>query len=129
MDQITLFDYLYPSFKIDKPIRLVELFAGYGSQAMALERLGADFEHYRVVEFDDFAVKSYNLCHNTNFAKTDIQDVKGDDLGIVDTDKYVYIMTYSFPCTDLSIAGGATRYGRGQRHKVEPLVGSKTVVK
>jgi len=69
------------------------------------------------------------LCHNTNFAKTDIQDVKGDDLGIVDTDKYVYIMTYSFPCTDLSIAGGATRYGRGQRHKVEPLVGSKTVVK
>ena len=26
--------------KIDKPIRLIELFAGIGSQAKALERLG-----------------------------------------------------------------------------------------
>ena len=28
----------------DKPIRLIELFAGYGSQALALKRLGVDFE-------------------------------------------------------------------------------------
>jgi DNA (cytosine-5)-methyltransferase 1 len=36
--------------KIDKPIRLIELFAGVGSQAKALSRLGANFEHYRVCE-------------------------------------------------------------------------------
>ena len=30
--------------KIDKPIRLIELFAGIGSQAKALERIGADFD-------------------------------------------------------------------------------------
>ena len=34
-----------------------------------------------------------------------IQQVKGEDLEIVDTDKYDYILTYSFPCQDLSIAG------------------------
>ena len=34
-----------------------------------------------------------------------IQQVHGDDLGIVDTDKYCYVMTYSFPCQDLSLAG------------------------
>ena len=35
-----------------KKIRLIELFAGIGSQASALERLGVDFEHYRVIEYD-----------------------------------------------------------------------------
>jgi DNA (cytosine-5)-methyltransferase 1 len=34
-----------------------------------------------------------------------ICNVKGKDLEIVDTDKYEYIMTYSFPCQDLSLAG------------------------
>ena len=47
--QLSIFDLTLPTFKIDKPIRLIELFAGVGSQAMALRDLGADFEHYRVV--------------------------------------------------------------------------------
>ena len=34
-----------------------------------------------------------------------ITQVKGYDLDIVETDKYDYIMTYSFPCQDLSKAG------------------------
>lgn len=48
---MTIFDFMYPTFKIDKPIRLIELFAGAGSQAMALRDLGADFEHYRIAEW------------------------------------------------------------------------------
>jgi DNA (cytosine-5)-methyltransferase 1 len=88
-----------------KTIRLIELFAGYGSQALAIKRLGIPYEHYRVVEFDKYAVKSYNAIHGTNFTVTDIRDVTGEDLGIVETDKYNYLLTYSFPCTDLSIAG------------------------
>lgn len=32
-------------------------------------------------------------------------NVKGADLNIIDRDKYEYIMTYSFPCQDLSLAG------------------------
>ena len=33
--QLTIFDELCDKFSITKPIRLIELFAGYGSQAMA----------------------------------------------------------------------------------------------
>lgn len=118
MSQISFFDGTKP-FKLDRPVRLIELFAGIGSQAKALERLGVDFEHYRVCEFDKFAVTSYNAIHGTNFTVSDIRAMKGADLGIAETDKHIYILTYSFPCTDLSKAGkqqgmskdGGTRSG------------------
>ena len=100
-------------YKITKPIRLIELFAGIGSQAKALENLGANFEHYRICEFDKYAVKSYNAIHGTNFETSDITKISADDLGIVDTDKYEYIMTYSFPCTDLSLAGKQQGMSKG----------------
>ena len=115
--QLSIFDLTMEEFKITKPIRLIELFAGVGSQAMALRELGADFEHYRVVEFDKYAIASYNAIHGTDFPTMDITQISGSDLGIVDTDKYCYIMTYSFPCQDLSVAGkqkGMTK-GSGTR--------------
>lgn len=96
-----------------KTIRLIELFAGYGSQALALKRLGVPFEHYKVVEFDKYAIKSYNAIHGTNFNTTDIRDVKGEDLETVDDDNYTYLLTYSFPCTDLSLAGNMQGMKKG----------------
>ncbi len=112
-DQLNIFDITLPDFKIDKPIRLIELFAGIGSQAMALRDLGADFEHYRAVELDRFAIRSYNAIHGTNFRTSDITKLSGRDLGIVDTGSYCYIMTYSFPCQDLSVAGKQKGMARG----------------
>lgn len=103
--QISLFDIDKTEYKIKKPIRLIELFCGVGSQAMALERLGADFEHYRAIDFDKYAIASYNAIHGTNFPIMDITKISGEDLGIEHTEKYCYMMTYSFPCTDLSVAG------------------------
>lgn len=103
MEQINMFEEV--EYKITKPIRLIELFGGVGSQAMALRNIGASFEHYRLVEFDKFAIQSYNAIHGTDFPTTDITEVNGKDLGITDTDKYEYMMTYSFPCQDLSLAG------------------------
>ena len=102
--QRSMFDGTIP-LKLKKPIRLIELFAGIGAQAKALENLGIDFEHYRICEFDKYAVASYNAVHGTNFQTSDITKIHAEDLGIIDTDKYDYIMTYSFPCTDLSKAG------------------------
>lgn len=116
-EQLNIFDLTMPMFQIDKPIRLIELFAGIGSQAMALRDLGADFEHYRVIEFDRFAIASYNAIHGTDFKTTDIRNINSADLGISNTDKYCYIITYSFPCQDLSVAGkqkGMTK-GSGTR--------------
>lgn len=101
----SLFDNLENRFKLDKPVRLIELFAGIGAQAKALENLGIDFEHYRVCEIDKYAVASYNAIHGTNFEISDITKLSSNDLGIVDTNTYIYILTYSFPCQDLSLAG------------------------
>lgn len=102
---MNLFDSAYEGIKITKPIRLIELFAGYGSQAMALKRIGANFESWKVVEFDKFAIASYNAIHGTDYQTMDICNIHAEDLDIVDTDKYCYMLTYSFPCTDLSVAG------------------------
>ena len=160
MEQISLFE-LFPEethlFKTDKPIRLIELFAGVGAQAMALRNIGADFEHYKISEWDVNSVKSYRaihmgyhniapygsrdenaerlykygvsmdgktplsleqiknkgnkwICQTLNdFEAThnigSITNIHGKDLGIVDTEKYAYLLTYSFPCQDLSVAG------------------------
>ena len=98
MRQIGIFDGNAP-LKITTPIRLIELFAGIGSQAKALERLGANFEHYRVCEFDQYAVASYNAIHGTNFADSDIREWRGEDLGICDRDRFTYLLTRSLAKT------------------------------
>ena len=110
--QISLLDGGNP-LKIDKPIRLIELCAGIGAQAKALENLGIPFEHYRICEFDKYAVRSYNAVHGTLFETSDITMIHAEDLCVCDTDKYTYIMTYSFPCTDLSSAGKQAGMSRG----------------
>ena len=156
--QISLFDGDH-KLTIDKPIRLIELFAGYGSQALALKYLGANFEHWKICEWAVKSIQAYKDLHfgddNTDYSATKTQDEvinylysKGisanynepmtidqikrlgeekqrviynnliathnlvsvcnchaSDLEISDTDKYTYIMTYSFPCQDLSLAG------------------------
>ncbi|MDY2737062.1 DNA (cytosine-5-)-methyltransferase [Intestinibacter sp.] len=153
--QTTIFDFLYPKYKIKKPIRLIELFAGYGSQYLALKYLGANVEHYKICEWAVKSIQAYNDLHiqdyfdysgdlsddnilkvlvelgvsiNYNEPATreqlkrqdfrkiynniiatnnlvNIQNAKGKDFKIVDKDQYDYIMTYSFPCQDLSLAG------------------------
>lgn len=164
--QISMFDGDKP-FKIDKPLRLITLFSGYDSQALALKYIGVPFEHYRTCEWaipsiqalkdlhfenddTDYSVgmskaelveklytagvsADYNkpltkaqlqrygesklrtiynnirACHNL----VSICNAKGDDLGIKETDKYCYLLTYSFPCQDLSAAGLGKGMERG----------------
>ena len=56
-------------------------------------------------------------CKKITHNLIDISKVKGEDLNIVDTDKYEYILTYSFPCQDLSLSGklGGMEEGSGTR--------------
>ena len=76
--------------------------------------LGADFEHYRMIEWDKYAMASYNAVHGTNFETADICSIHAADLGIVDTDRYTYVMTYSFPCQDLILAGKGKGMTKGE---------------
>lgn len=112
-NQMSIFDFTREPISITKPIRLIELFAGYGSQAMALKRIGAKFEHYRVVEFDKYAIASYNAVHGTDFPTMDITKVHAEDLNICNTNAFTYLLTYSFPCTDLSVAGKQAGMSKG----------------
>jgi len=97
MEQISLFDFRNQPYKIHNQTRLIELFGGVGSQAMALRDLGVDFVHWRLIEISQNSVNSYNAIHGTSFVPMDITKTKGGDLGITNNDKYTYIMTYSFP--------------------------------
>lgn len=112
MEQYSMFGGTKP-FKIDKPIRLIELFGGISCQAQALMNLGIDFEEYRYCDFDKYACQSHNEIMGRNDKPSDITKWKGEDLGVCETDKYCYIMTYSFPCTDLSTAGKMAGMERG----------------
>lgn len=157
--QESIFDIIYPQFKINKPIRLITLFSGYDSQALALNYLGVKYEHYKTCEWaiksiqalkdlhfgndnrdysfgidieeikmfllkkgisqnynepmneqqikrmsEPYARQIYNNIIATNNL-VNIQQVKGRDLEVKNTDRYIYICTYSFPCQDLSLAG------------------------
>lgn len=157
--ETTTFDYIYDKYQITKPIRLIQLFGGYGSQYFALKYLGANVEHWKLCEWAVKSIQAYKDAHcyndNTDYSKelskdniinylyskgisqsynepmniqqikrlnenqlrniynniistknlVNIQQVKGNNLEIINKADYEYIMTYSFPCQDLSLAG------------------------
>lgn len=110
-EQSNIFEESIPLFKINKHISLIELFGGIGSQAKALEKLQEKrflphgFSHYKLVEYDKYPVASYNAIHNTTFSPLDITKIHADDLGIRERERECYLMTYSFPCQDISANG------------------------
>lgn len=62
-----------------------------------------------IYKFDDDKLKSiYNSIRAANNLVS-ITQISGRDLGIYNTNEYEYILTYSFPCQDLSTVGA----GRG----------------
>lgn len=163
MENLNIFEMLYDDYKIKKRgLRVIELFAGYGSQSLALKYLGVNYEHWKICEWAIHSLIAYasvhrnelkdygkdftegmtkdeiiekllelgiskdnnapatkdnlksvkedrlRLCYNSiiwSHNLVDVSRVSGDDLEIVDTDKYDYLLTYSFPCQNLSVAG------------------------
>lgn len=160
-EQCSIFDFADDEYiyKINKPIRLIEFFAGVGAQHKALTNLKANFESYKICEWALPSIIGYNAIHLGNFNGiwdnetdknkiaqflyekgvslnynepatleqlkrvdmeklkqcansiinlhnlVDISRVKGNTLEIVDRDKYIYLLTYSYPCQDISSAG------------------------
>lgn len=86
-------------------VRVFEAFCGYGSQALALERLKADypekfdFEVVGISDIEKYPLMAYQALHGhcPNFGditKIDWEQVPDFDL-----------FTYSFPCQSISLAG------------------------
>ena len=67
MEQVTMFDLLYDKYIIRKPISLIEFFAGYGSQALALKYLGANYESHKIVEWAVKSIEAYNDLHTKDY--------------------------------------------------------------
>lgn len=63
-EQLSIFDTLEEKINYKtKKIRLIELFAGYGSQALALKYLNANFEHWRMCEWAIPSIIAYADVH------------------------------------------------------------------
>lgn len=80
-------------------IKMIELFAGIGSQTQALKNAGIEHEVVAISEIDKYALQSYELLHGKVLNLGDVSTI--DPTTIPDCD----LITYSFPCQDLSVAG------------------------
>lgn len=63
MSNLTIFDIMYKNYIPKKKIRLIEFFAGYGSQALALKYLGVEFEHWKICEWAVKSIQAYKDIH------------------------------------------------------------------
>lgn len=164
--QTNMFEFMYDTYHIKTKIKLIEFFAGYGSQNLSLKYLGANYEHHRICEWATKSIQAYNDIHiqdytdysqcctldeivNYLFKKgismnynepmtyeqikrkgekwcrnvynniiatknlVNIQQVKAKDLDITDKENYTYLLTYSFPCQDISGAGLGKGFAKG----------------
>lgn len=169
--QLDIFSTTLEKFKFTKPIRLIEFFAGYGSQSLALDYLGADYESFRICEWAVNSILAYKELHfpddKTDYSENlsddevkqqlldygisadynkpmtkeqisrksgewarkvynaiksthnlvDVSKVTGKSLTMRDRKRVQVLLTYSFPCQDLSLAGklGGMKEGSGTR--------------
>lgn len=88
-------------------IRVVELFSGIGAPRMALMLAGIDHKVVAVSEINSHAIDSYRAIY-------------GDCPNIGDISKVEWLppcdlLTYGFPCQDISLAGKLAGMGKGTR--------------
>lgn len=78
-------------------LKIVDLFAGIGSQSQALKNIGVEHEVTAISEIDKYAIKSYEALHGAVNNLGDITKISR----LPEAD----LWTYSFPCQDISVAG------------------------
>lgn len=88
-------------------LKVIELFAGVGSQTQALKNIGVEHEVVGIAEIDKYAISSYMQLHGDTHNFGDISKI--ENLPGVD------LWTYSFPCQDLSVAGKGAGIKEGTR--------------
>lgn len=86
-------------------LKVIELFAGVGSQTESLKEIGINHEVVAISEIDKYASRAYQLLHGDVNNLGDIRAIK--ELPRAD------MWTYSFPCTDISLAGAQKGFDKG----------------
>ena len=83
-------------------MKILSLFSGIGAFEKALDYLNINYELVNYCEIDKYASKAYSLIHNVS------EDMNLGDITKVDTSKLpkdIDLITYGFPCQDISLAG------------------------
>ena len=83
-------------------LKVLSLFSGIGAFERALEKLGVEHEVVAYCEIDKYASKAYSIIHGIPESKN-LKDVTKVD--ILDIEDSVDLITYGFPCQDISNAG------------------------
>lgn len=86
-------------------LKVIELFAGVGAQRQALKEAGINHEVVAISEVGKYALKAYELLHGETLNLGDIRKI--EKLPKAD------MWTYSFPCTDISLAGRLGGFEKG----------------
>ena len=94
-------------YTTENPLRLIELFAGIGSQTQALTNIGIAHRVVAISEIDKYAIQSYEAMHGKANNLGDIRKI--EELPNAD------LWTYSFPCQDISVAGKGAGIKEGTR--------------
>ena len=83
-------------------LKVLSLFSGIGAFERALENIGIRYELVNYCEVDKFAAKAYSILHHVPQEKNlgDITQVDETELP-----EDIDLITYGFPCQDISIAG------------------------
>jgi DNA-cytosine methyltransferase len=81
-------------------LKVISLFSGYGTQELALKYIGVDFENVANCDILKTANIAYDSLHTTTLGNLgDISKVNEDNYPQCD------LLTYSYPCQDISISG------------------------
>lgn len=94
-------------YTTENPLRLIELFAGIGSQTQALTNIGIAHKVVAISEIDKYAIQGYEAMHGKANNLGDIRKIEE----LPDAD----LWTYSFPCQDISVAGKGAGIKEGTR--------------
>lgn len=85
----------------ENPLRVITLFSGYDSQCLALDRVGVPYDLVAWCEIDESAIKAHDT-YFPQYTDRNVGDItKVDAANFPDCD----LITWSFPCTDVSQAG------------------------
>lgn len=83
-------------------LKYISLFSGIGAFEKALFNIGVPYELINYCEIDKYASKAYSLIHHIPESKN-LWDITEVDETTLPSD--VDLITYGFPCQDISIAG------------------------
>jgi DNA (cytosine-5)-methyltransferase 1 len=84
-------------------LKVLSLFSGIGAFERAFCRIGLDWELVNYCEIDRWASLSYSMVNQCN-ESLNLRDVRAVTAETV-RDRRVDLITYGFPCQDISIAG------------------------